>query len=387
MYWEDNLGQPLTPAEEAQLRRDFRRETRPSPAVSDQEKADKRLLLALFRRLTPKQEQAAETLASGCTIEVAARECGAAARTIKAWLASVPGFKRRVDELRAEERGVVVAKDWPRLYRVFRKYPPGVLGFYQKEACPSKDQDCPFCGQSAFHINRAGEYECECGERGDCFDWIKKQYERYLSQTDDFDYEWVANQRGVSKEVLKDHQLAYAKDLGPWLVPYRTRAGKVVNLLQYYCHNRYKLLLPCLETCLYGLDRLRYAGQRSSAVLVVCEGAFNAMALDDHLREWEKKDKFDVIALHSALIFRPQWCTYLEGYSQVWLCLNNNKAGRQGVQKFVAICKQIVPDLCLRVLEWPSRFPDKYDVGDLLRDEGYYFYFGDFCKKHCNKVV
>src|SRR5262245_49781759 len=54
------------------------------------------------RRLSAKQEQAAVSLASGCTIEVAARECGAAVRTIKVWLAGVPGFKRRVDGLRAE---------------------------------------------------------------------------------------------------------------------------------------------------------------------------------------------------------------------------------------------------------------------------------------------
>jgi hypothetical protein len=54
------------------------------------------------RRLTPKQEQVAVSLASGCTIEVAARQCGAAVRTIKGWLANIPDFKRRVDELRSE---------------------------------------------------------------------------------------------------------------------------------------------------------------------------------------------------------------------------------------------------------------------------------------------
>ncbi|HVT97320.1 MAG TPA: hypothetical protein VHE33_07405 [Acidobacteriaceae bacterium] len=42
------------------------------------------------------------SLASGCTIEVAARECGAAVRTVKLWLADVPGFRRRVEGLRSE---------------------------------------------------------------------------------------------------------------------------------------------------------------------------------------------------------------------------------------------------------------------------------------------
>jgi hypothetical protein len=54
------------------------------------------------RKLSPKQEAAAVALASGCTIEVAARECSAAVRTIKTWLADVPEFRQRIDGLRAD---------------------------------------------------------------------------------------------------------------------------------------------------------------------------------------------------------------------------------------------------------------------------------------------
>jgi hypothetical protein len=53
-------------------------------------------------RLTPRQEAAAIALASGCTVPAAARESGAGERTIKTWLASLPAFRRRIDELRAE---------------------------------------------------------------------------------------------------------------------------------------------------------------------------------------------------------------------------------------------------------------------------------------------
>jgi hypothetical protein len=54
------------------------------------------------RRLTPKQESAAVRLASGCTIARAAHHSGAALRTVKLWLATLPAFKRRVQELRSE---------------------------------------------------------------------------------------------------------------------------------------------------------------------------------------------------------------------------------------------------------------------------------------------
>jgi hypothetical protein len=41
-------------------------------------------------------------LASGCTIEAAASASGAAVRTIKSWLAGLPGFRARFDQLRGE---------------------------------------------------------------------------------------------------------------------------------------------------------------------------------------------------------------------------------------------------------------------------------------------
>jgi hypothetical protein len=52
--------------------------------------------------LTPRQEAAALALASGRTLQEAARESGAGERTIKTWTATLPAFTRRVTGLRAE---------------------------------------------------------------------------------------------------------------------------------------------------------------------------------------------------------------------------------------------------------------------------------------------
>ena len=53
-------------------------------------------------KLTPKQESAALSLAMGGRIAEAAETAGVKPRTVKAWLASVPSFKRRIKELRSE---------------------------------------------------------------------------------------------------------------------------------------------------------------------------------------------------------------------------------------------------------------------------------------------
>src|SRR5262245_22091858 len=52
--------------------------------------------------LSPKQEAAALALASGDTIDEAAREAGCGGRTIRTWLHDEPEFPRRVTELRSE---------------------------------------------------------------------------------------------------------------------------------------------------------------------------------------------------------------------------------------------------------------------------------------------
>jgi hypothetical protein len=62
------------------------------------------------RPLSPKQEAAALSLATGCTQEVAARESGAGTRTIKTWLREQPAFARRITELRAELTGMALGR-------------------------------------------------------------------------------------------------------------------------------------------------------------------------------------------------------------------------------------------------------------------------------------
>jgi hypothetical protein len=54
------------------------------------------------RILTPRQEAAALALASGKTEDEAADLANCGERTLRTWLATVPGFAARVAELRAE---------------------------------------------------------------------------------------------------------------------------------------------------------------------------------------------------------------------------------------------------------------------------------------------
>jgi hypothetical protein len=54
---------------------------------------------------TARQEAVALALAAGATIPAAAARARCGARTVKRWLTEHPGFRRHVDELRAEMVG------------------------------------------------------------------------------------------------------------------------------------------------------------------------------------------------------------------------------------------------------------------------------------------
>jgi hypothetical protein len=60
--------------------------------------------------LSARQEAAALALARGCTTAEAAEESGAAKRTILAWSATLPAFRRRVQALRGEMTGQALGR-------------------------------------------------------------------------------------------------------------------------------------------------------------------------------------------------------------------------------------------------------------------------------------
>jgi transposase-like protein len=58
--------------------------------------------------LSPRQEAAALALASGASVVAAARKTGAGEPTIRTWLAQLPAFKQRINQLRADMTSRVV---------------------------------------------------------------------------------------------------------------------------------------------------------------------------------------------------------------------------------------------------------------------------------------
>jgi hypothetical protein len=73
--------------------------------------------------------------------------------------------------------------------------------------------------------------------------------------------------------------MAYDPEHRRWLIPFKNGDGEVNNIQFYYPDRKKpnKFNLPGLATCLYGLDQL---APDKGRILYLCEGAFDAMALD-----------------------------------------------------------------------------------------------------------
>lgn len=245
--------------------------------------------------------------------------------------------------------------------------------------------ECPFCGNAKFFLEvETGLYKCHsantCGEKGNAYDFIRRVYDDCLRETTDDDYHRLKNVRGLPLQTWKRHGLAWCRATGCWLVPFMSETGKVLNLTRYYPETGGKFALPGLSLQLYGLDQLKTDTNRK---LFVCEGPFDAIALDHHLRDKKTRDRFDILAVPSANVFYPDWLKYLKGRT-VRLCLDNDKAGRDGQQRIAKLARDKKVDAKLYSLNWPLSLPDKCDLGDLIRDGGN---VADFTRDHCSKIT
>jgi hypothetical protein len=88
---------------------------------------------------------------------------------------------------------------------------------------------------------------------------------------------------------------------GDWLVPFKSEKGDVLNLLLYNLGTNQKFFLPGLPLPLFGVDTLSPDAGRT---VFLCEGPFDAIALDYHLVAKRTRQRYDILAVPSASVFK-----------------------------------------------------------------------------------
>src|SRR5690606_8649866 len=109
-------------------------------------------------------------------------------------------------------------------------------------------------------------------------------------------------------QTLKRHGLAWHARNKCWLIPYFSKEGGVQNLTRYYPATGRKFGMPGLPLRMYGLDQFSDDARRK---VVVCEGAWDAIALDQHFREKKTRKRYDILAVPAANVFHESWAALL----------------------------------------------------------------------------
>ncbi len=242
-------------------------------------------------------------------------------------------------------------KDYSRVFAEFG------MEFSGNGSTQVKAEECPYCGEGKFYLNiETGGWDCKsCHKEGYIPDFLTAIHELAFEQTTTKHFQALKAKRGgVSLQTLERHGLAYDESTNQWLIPYKNPKGQVVNIQRYDALSGKKYNLPGLATSLFGLDRL---SKDKTKILFLCEGPFDAIALDYRLGI--KRGKYDILASPGA--FQACWAKHCEGRKVRGLYDNDDggDAHRKQVQKLLGesgVAKE------LRLLRWPDQLPDGKDT-------------------------
>jgi hypothetical protein len=243
---------------------------------------------------------------------------------------------------------------------------------------------CPWCSRDKFYVNpETGQYDCKhCQQQGNITTYLTWLHGEYFRATTPEHYSRLGERRGIAPQTLRRHELAYAENLGCWLVPFKSIGGNVVNLMQYYPNRPKpnKLMLPSLPTAIYGFNNLADA-DRSKPVLL-CEGPFDAIAADYSIGS-ANRPKYIIVATPGA--FKECWAEHFKG-RKIRALYDNDKGGRQQRERVQKLLGESRVAAEVKVLKWPEGTPDGYDINDFVRDNPGKSIVG-FVHDNCFKVV
>lgn len=256
---------------------------------------------------------------------------------------------------------------------------------------------CPFCGKAKFYASKeSGLWDCKpCGISGNPVAFLRKLYEASAAAGILTDLTPLADNRRLSVDVLERWGVATSLLTGEYLVPGYNLAGEIHQLYRYEIGG-YLGVTPGVHGQgeshgLFGVPLLEKSknGRWGKKDLLVCEGPWDGMAIDEALRRAGMSEQYEVIAVPGCNVWREEWGEICRK-RKVYLLYDNDHprtndktgtvsppAGFAGMRRVSASLLKSKPGPSeVRYLAWGGEgndhnpgLPDGYDVRDYLTQE------------------
>jgi len=197
-------------------------------------------------------------------------------------------------------------------------------------------------------------------KKGNIVTFLREYYILCLEHTTEKVLYDVVENRQLPMAAIKG-KIAYNPLSDKYLIPHKNNAGSIINLTSWHPKAKRPLKVPGLPLTLIGLDHI----EDNDLPMYIVEGEWDVIAL-----EWLFASvgfRACVLGVPGANIFKDAWIGYFQNRN-VNVLFDNDKAGFDG-QKRIA---EKIRTSCakLQFLLWPELTRAKYDIRDLIIEEG-----------------
>lgn len=239
-----------------------------------------------------------------------------------------------------------------------------------------------------YFDTETGQYDCKkCGEKGNIFTLANhfgdsvKDIALYPSESskskrikstkfdpalvDKYYYDLpehiveYLNNRGIPNETIEEFRLGWGKFYGKWwiTIPIKDKGGNFIyfKLRQDPTIGNEKITYPKgVEAQIYGWEILL----DNPDAVIICEGEFDRLAL-------ASKGFPAITSTHGAMTFKAEWADLFPKTAEVYICFDNDEAGRKGSQRVAQILvEKGVSKVFLTTL--PNEVGEGGDITDFL---------------------
>jgi DNA primase len=164
--------------------------------------------------------------------------------------------------------------------------------------------------------------------------------------------DYLRRERGIADEVIDLHCLGWNGQRVT--IPITNREGQVVAFKfakdpADATTSPKMLATPGARAELYGWERVLAKPER----IIICEGEFDRLVL-------ESRGFAAVTSTGGALTFRREWGPYFDPIPSIYVCFDNDDAGREGAQRVA----KVIP--CAPIVRLPEEVGEGGDVTDFF---------------------